>query len=185
MSTADILKDCEAGMNKALDRLSHNFKKVRTGRATTDMFDNVKVDYYGNPTPVNQMCSVNAADASSILVKPFEHKMLGEVEKAIQKANLGVGVSNDGVAVRVSVPPLNEERRKELAGEAKTYAEEVKVNARDARRDANKTLEGLKGDGVSEDDITKAKSDVDALLKKYEGKIDDRLKEKTDEIMAI
>ncbi len=185
MSTASVLTTCQEDMDKAIHRLTESFKRLRTGRATTDLFENVKLDYYGTLTPVAQMSTVNVSDASTITIKPFEHKLLGEIEKAIQKANLGVSASNDGVAVRVAIPPLNEERRKGLAGEAKEFAEEAKIRARDARRDANKTLDGLMKDGASEDEIKGAKEDVNELLKKVEGQLEGLLKEKTEEIMAI
>jgi ribosome recycling factor len=181
----ETLMDCEMKMEAVLESLKNAFKKVRTGRATTEIFDAVKCDYYGAMTPVNQMCNIVISDAATLLVKPFDRKNLSDVEKAIHKANLGLSVVNDGVAIRVQVPALTEERRRDLVAEAKKYSEEARVRARDARREANKALEAAKKEGLGEDEIKKGKEDVNQLLKKYEGIIDKILKEKSEEILAL
>ncbi|MGE4158826.1 MAG: ribosome recycling factor [Planctomycetota bacterium] len=185
-ATEIIIKNCDAGMKKCLDRLSDQFKKIRAGRATTDMLDPVKVEYYGSMVPINQTGSVTVSDALTLLVKPFERKFLQDIERAVHKANLGFTVSNDGVAVRVSLPPLNEERRRGMAGEAKGLTDEAKVQIRFARREGIEALEkGKKDKAFSEDDFTRAKEQVEKMLKAWEKKADDALKVKTDELMKI
>lgn len=187
MSATDLItKNCDTGMKKCLDKLADQYSKVKAGRATTDMLDPVKVEYYGTFVPVNQTGSVTVADALTLLVKPFERKFLQDIERAVHKANLGFTVSNDGVAVRVTLPALNEERRKKMAGEAKGMTDEAKVQIRFSRREAIEALEkGKKEKAFSEDDFTRAKEQVEKLLKAWEKKADDALKAKTDELMKI
>jgi len=186
MPTTKIILECESHMQDAIEKMNSNFKKVRTGRMTSDIFDNVNAEYYGNFTPINQMASITSSEASSMLVKPFDRKCLGDIEKAILKANLGLGVRNDGIALFVTSAPLNEERRKQLVAEAKEMAEQAKVAIRGYRRDSNKSLESAKKDhDLSEDDLRSSKSDVDDLSKKYEKEIDKLFNIKSADILKF
>jgi ribosome recycling factor len=186
MPTTEVLEVCEMEMQEALEKMDNNFKRVRTGRLTSEVFDPIQAEYYGAYTPINQMASLTSSDASTILIKPFERKALGDIEKAILKANMGLGVRNDGIALYVTSPPLNEERRKNLVAEAKEMSEQGKVAVRGVRRDGNKGLDGLKKDSdLSEDELKTAKSSVDDLLKKYEKEIDEKLATKSAEILKF
>ena len=186
MPTTDILSECEMEMEEAIEKMLNNFKKVRTGRLTSEAFDNVQAEYFGAFTPINQMASLSSSDASTIVAKPFDRKCLGDIERAILKANMGLSVRNDGIALYISSPALNEERRKQLVAEAKEMSEQCKVAVRGNSRDANKNLESAKKDhDLSEDDLRNAKTSVDDLAKKYEKIIDDKLEHKSSEVLKF
>src|SRR5512140_3457158 len=178
MSLADdILKDLNARIAKTLDDLKQELSNVRTGRANLHVLDGVRVDYYGTPTPLNQVATLSVPEARLIMVKPWEKNMIPPIEKAIRDANLGVNPMSDKDLVRVPIPPLTEERRKEIVKQVKHKGEEHKVAVRNERRDAKELIEVAQKDGdISEDDAKKA-------LDKMQKETDDGVK-KVDEIVA-
>jgi ribosome recycling factor len=178
MSVADdILKDLNDRIAKTLDQLRHDLSAVRTGRASLHLLDNVKVDYYGTPTPLNQVATLSVPEARLIMVKPWEKNMIPVIEKAIRDANLGVNPMSDKDLVRVPIPPLTEERRKEIVKQVKHKGEEHKIAIRNERRDAKELIEASEKDGeIAEDDAKKA-------LDKMQKATDDGVK-KIDEIVA-
>jgi ribosome recycling factor len=182
----DILLDTEDKMEKAAAHLVQEFNHIRTGRATPGLVDGVKVDYYGAPTPLKQLATISIPEARLIVIKPFDPGSLKEIEKAIQKSELGVTPMSDGKLVRLAMPPLSEEQRKKLAARCKELAEAARVSIRNVRRDANKASDGAMADGaLTEDQHAKLKEEVQALTKQYEGKVDESLQKKTKEIMEV
>jgi ribosome recycling factor len=183
---ADLKKNTEARMKKSIDAFKADLGKVRTGRAHTGMLDHVMVDYYGTPTQINQVAKVILLDARTIGVTPFEKKQLQAVEKAIREADLGLNPATQGETVRVPMPLLTEERRKELAKVVHKEAEGARIAIRNLRRDANNALkEALKKKEVSENDERKAQDDVQKLTDRSVAEIDRLLKEKEAELMAV
>lgn len=179
-------KAAKDAMEKALTGLSTELKKVRTGRAQVSMLDNVKVNYYGNPTPLSQVSAVSTPDAKSFLIAPWEAQMLKEIEQAIIKSDLGMSPINDGKVIRLKVPDLNEERRKEMVKNTKKVVEDAKVAVRMGRRDANEALKKLAKDKkISEDDVKRAEADVQKMTDQYIEKVDKLSAEKEKEIMTI
>lgn len=173
-------------MEKALVGLANELKKVRTGRAQVSMLDNVKVNYYGNPTPLNQVSAVSTPDAKSFLIAPWEAQMLKEIEQAIIKSDVGMSPINDGKVIRLKVPDLNEERRKEMVKNTKKVVEDAKVAVRLGRRDANEALKkALKDKAISEDDNKRAEADIQKMTDEYVAKVDKMSAEKEKEIMTI
>jgi ribosome recycling factor len=149
----DVIKDLQGSLDKGIDTFKRDLGKVRTGRASLAILDGVRVDYYGTATPLNQVASLNVADARLITIKPWEKSLIPEIEKSIRTAQLGLNPSSDGELVRLPMPPLTEERRKELVKVVKKMAEEAKVHLRAGRRDANEMLkELLKDKGITEDE---------------------------------
>lgn len=182
----EVLKDAEDRMQKALISLDKEFSRLRTGRASNSLLDGVRVDYYGTPTPLDQIASVSTPDSRTITIQPWDRKAFNDVEKAILKSDLGLTPVNDGKIIRISIPPLTEERRKDLAKVAKKYTEEAKVAVRNIRRDANELLKKKKSDKLlSEDDMHKAQDDVQKLTDAYIAKADEALVKKDKEIMEI
>jgi ribosome recycling factor len=180
------LKSPKDAMEKALTGLATELKKVRTGRAQVSMLDNVKVNYYGNPTPLSQVSAVSTPDAKSFLIAPWEAQMLKEIEQAIIKSDLGMSPINDGKVIRLKVPDLNEERRKEMVKNTKKVVEDAKVAVRLGRRDANEALKKLSKDKkVSEDDGKRAEADIQKMTDTYIEKVDKMSAEKEKEIMTI
>ena len=183
-----VMLDAEERMEKALAALERDFGKLRTGRASTSLVEGLKVDYYGTPTPINQLASVAVPDSRTITIQPWDKGSFGLVEKAILKSDLGLTPINDGKIIRIGIPPLTEERRKDLVKIARKYGEETKVAVRNIRRDANdglKKLEKDKGKGYSEDQIKKAQDDVQKLTDTFVTKVDEKCKEKEKEIMEL
>lgn len=179
-----VKSDTEAKMVKTLKALEHEFNTLRTGRATPSLFDNVRVDYYGALTPLNQTANISVPDAKSIVIQPWDKSTLGAIEKAILTADLGFNPSNDGKIIRISVPPLTEERRKELVKTAKASAEQSRVSVRNLRREANDELKKAEKTGdLSEDDLKKAETDIQKLTDSFILKIDELFKAKEKEIM--
>ena len=173
-------------MEKALAGLANELKKVRTGRAQVSMLDNVKVNYYGNPTPLNQVSAVSTPDAKSFLIAPWEAQMLKEIEQAIIKSDVGMSPINDGKVIRLKVPDLNEERRKEMVKNTKKVVEDAKVAVRLGRRDANEALKkALKDKAISEDDSKRAEADIQKMTDEYVAKVDKMSAEKEKEILTI
>lgn len=182
----EIINDATEGMQKSITSLEREFAKLRTGRANTALVDNIKVDYYGTMTPISQMASVTIPDASSIAIQPWDRSAMGLIEKAIQNSDLGLSPNNDGTNIRINIPPLTEERRKEIAKLAKKYTEEAKVGIRNVRRDANEAFKKLEKDKeISEDDARRGTDEVQKLTDSYVKKADDVYAKKESEIMAI
>ena len=183
---ADVKKTAEQKMQKSVETLKSNLGKVRTGRAHTGLLDHIKVDYYGNPTPINQVASVSLIDPRTIGVTPFEKKMAGAIEKAIRDSGLGLNPSTMGDMVRVPMPALTEERRKDLIKVVRGEAEDARVAVRNLRRDANTVLKDLlKDKKVSEDDERRGQDDVQKLTDRYIAEVDKMLTAKEAELMAV
>jgi ribosome recycling factor len=182
----ELKKTTEQKMQKSLEALKNDLGKVRTGRAHTGILDHVQVEYYGSPVPLSQVANVTLIDARTIGVQPWEKPMLAKVEKAIRDADLGLNPSAMGEVIRVPMPPLTEERRKELIKVVKTEGENAKVAVRNLRRDANNTLkEALKKKEVSEDDERRAQDEVQKLTDRYVAEVDKMLAEKEKDLLAV
>ncbi|MCP5246615.1 MAG: ribosome recycling factor [Burkholderiales bacterium] len=183
---ADVKKTAEQKMQKSLEALKTDLSKVRSGRAHTGLLDHVTVDYYGTPTPINQVANVNLIDSRTIGVIPWEKKMAGAVEKAIRESDLGLNPMSVGETIRVPMPPLTEERRKELTKVVKHEAENVRVAMRNIRRDANSQLkELLKSKDISEDEERRGQDEIQKITDRYITEIDKILQTKEAELMAI
>jgi ribosome recycling factor len=184
MPVQTIVNDASANMKKAVDHVQQQLSKVRTGRASATMLDNVKVEYYGEPTPISQVGSVSTPDARSILIQPWDRSALQGIEKAILAANLGVTPQNDGQVIRIMVPPLTEERRKDIVKQCKKMAEEGKLAVRNIRRDSNDELKvAEKSEHYSEDERKRGEDEVQKLTDKYVKDIDVILAAKEVEVM--
>jgi ribosome recycling factor len=182
----DILKQTAERMSKAVEHVSLEFNKVRTGKASVALLEGVKVDYYGNPTPLNQVATLNTPDFHTITVQPWDKSIIGIIEKTILNANLGLNPSNDGNIVRVPIPPLNEERRKELVKLVKKLAEDGRISIRNIRRDEIEKLKKTeKAEHISEDDRKNGETEVQKLTDKYIKEIDGLLSKKEKEIMEV
>jgi ribosome recycling factor len=182
----DVMKDLQGSIEKAIDAFRRDLTKVRTGRANVAILDGVKVDYYGTPTPLNQVASVNVPDARLITIKPWEKTLIPEIEKSIRAAQLGLNPNSDGEIVRVPMPPLTEERRRDLVKMVKKMAEEAKVALRAHRRDANEMLKSfLKDKTITEDEekggLKKVQDATDASVTK----VDEITAKKEAEIMEV
>jgi ribosome recycling factor len=182
----DILKEAETKMKKAVEVVRQEFIKIRTGKATTALLDGVKVDYYGVMTPLNQVGNVATPDVHTITVTPWDKGIIGLIEKAILTANLGLNPANDGTVIRVPIPPLNEERRKELVKLVKKFAEDGKVALRNVRRDCIEHLKkSEKAEHFSEDDRKRGEDDAQKLTDKFIKEIDALVVHKEKEIMEV
>ena len=172
------------GMDKTIAALKDEFKALRTGRASASIFDRVRVDYYGTPTPLNQVSTISVPEARSIVIQPFDKSLISEIEKAILKSELGLNPSNDGKVIRISIPPLTAERRKELVKQAKSIAENSRVAIRNIRRDGNDELKKQQKDGtITEDDLKTGEADLQKSTDKFIQDINKILEEKEKEIM--
>jgi ribosome recycling factor len=186
MDADELLLLTEERMEKTVDVLKEKFRGMRTGRANPGLVENVRVDYYGTQTPLKQIANISAPEATLLVVKPFDPSSLSTIEKAILKSAVGINPMNDGKLIRLQVPPLSQERRKQLAAQAKETAEEARVSLRNVRRDANKSVDQIENEGgVSEDQLEKLKKDIQDLTKTYEDKIEETLKAKTAELTEI
>lgn len=184
--TAQIKSSAEARMQKSIEALKADLGKVRTGRAHTGLLDHITVDYYGTPTPINQVAGVTLLDARTIGVTPWEKKLAGAIEKAIRDSDLGLNPSTHGDTVRVPMPALTEERRRDLIKVVRTEAENARIAVRNIRRDANSALkEQVKEKTISEDDERRAQEDVQKLTDRYVAEIDKILQQKEAELMAV
>ena len=182
----EVIEETRDRMEKTQKAFVKEMAKVRTGRASQSMLDSVKVDYYGTQTPLPQMATVSIPESRLITVKPWDISVINSVEKAILKANLGLTPSNDGKLIRISIPPLTEERRKDIAKNVSKICEEYKVAIRNVRRDSNDMLKELQKDGeISEDDSFKAQKQVQELTDEYIQRLDDIFAEKEKEILEI
>jgi ribosome recycling factor len=186
MSVEDVIKETGPKMNLVVEDFKRKLSNVRTGRATVGLLDSVTVDYYGTPTPLNQMASVAVPEPQLMTVQPWDISQLGAVEKAIIGANLGLNPSNDGKIIRLPVPPLNEERRRQLAKQIHEIAEEHRIAVRNIRHAANDHLKKqLKDKAISEDDERRGLDEVQKATNIYIGKIDELGKNKETEIMSV
>jgi ribosome recycling factor len=182
----EVKKDATNNMEKALLALAGELKKVRTGRAQISMLDNIRVNYYGTPTPLNQVSAVSTPDAKTFMIAPWEAQMLKEIEQSIVKSDLGMSPINDGKVIRLKLPDLTEQRRKELVKSCHKLVEDAKVAIRMARRDANEALKKAPKDkGLSEDEVKRATEEVQKLTDSYIEKTDKLSGEKEKEIMTI
>ncbi|HEX5813848.1 MAG TPA: ribosome recycling factor [Methylomirabilota bacterium] len=183
-----VLKDLEARMTSALEALGKDFASVRTGRASTALLDPIRVDYYGNPTPINQMASVSTPDARTLVIQPWEASQLKEIEKAITKADLGIQPVNDGKLIRLTMPTPTEERRKQLVKTIGKMAEDARVAVRNVRREANDKLKAMVRDKktpITEDEERRGHDQIQKVTDRYIARIDELLKKKEQEIMSI
>lgn len=181
----EILMLTEEGMSKAIEYLQKELLKIRAGKASPDMLDNVTVNYYGSPTPLGQVGNVSLADSRTLVITPWEKSLIPTIDKAIRDANLGLNPNSDSDKVIVPVPSLNEERRKTLVKQAKAEAENAKVSIRSKRKDANDELKKQLKDGASEDLIKDAESKVQTMTDKHVAKVTTILEEKEQQIMTV
>jgi ribosome recycling factor len=183
-----VLKDLDARMTSAIDVLAREFAGVRTGRASTGLLDSIRVDYYGNPTPIGQMASVSVPDARTLMIQPWEAAQLKEIEKAIMKSDLGIQPVNDGKVIRLTMPTPTEERRKALVKNVHKMAEDARVAVRNVRREANDKLKALAKDKkapITEDEERRGHDQIQKTTDKYIARIDELLKKKEQEIMSF
>jgi len=183
--TTKCLQTAKDGMNTVLNFFDKELQKVRAGKASPQMLEGLKVDYYGNPTPVEQVGNISTPDARQIVIQPWERNLLPVIEKAILAANLGFTPQNNGEFIRIVVPTPTEERRKELVKKAKQEAEQAKVSVRNLRRVANETGKKLKDSGTPEDDVKKLETDVQKATDEFINKIDKMMEAKEKEVMTI
>ena len=179
------LNDAKALMDKAIDHADSELSKIRAGKASPNMLDGLVVDYYGTPTPLTQVGSVNTPDARTLVIQPWEKSLLGPIEKAIKESTLGLNPQNDGVMIRINVPPLTEERRRDLVKKLKGEAETGKIAIRNIRKDANEKIKKLKTEGVSEDEMKVGEADVQKLVDAYIIKVDQLSEAKEKDIMTV
>ncbi|WP_027414635.1 ribosome recycling factor [Aneurinibacillus terranovensis] len=181
-----IIKDAEQKMEKAIGALKRELTTLRAGRATPALLDKIVVDYYGSPTPVNQTANITAPEPRLLVIQPWEKTLLGPIEKAIQKSDLGLTPTNDGSVIRISIPALTEERRAELVKLAKKEGEEAKVAIRNIRRDANDAIKKLEKDGsLTEDEMKRHHDQVQKITDKFVDIVDKTVAEKEKEIMEV
>jgi ribosome recycling factor len=184
MEDIDMIIDMSTEqMDKSITRLEKNLLKIRAGRANPSMLDSVKLEYYGSLTPLSQVSNINTPDARTLSVQPWEKNMISEIEKAIMNAGLGLNPQNNGEVVIINIPPLTEERRKDLVKSARAEGEDSKIGIRSARKEANDEIKSL--DGISEDVIKDAETRVQAITDKYSKKIDDILDKKEADILQV
>lgn len=182
----DIKKDAQTRMNKSVEALRQDLTKLRTGRATTALVDHLKVNYYGSDMPLTQVASVVVTDARSLTITPWEKQMVGPVEKAILASDLGLTPNTAGTTIRINLPPLTEERRKELSKVVHSNGEDTKVAIRNIRRDANQQVKDLlKEKSVTEDDVRRAEEEIQKLTDKAIKDVDEVVKAKEQELMAV
>ncbi len=183
MPTQAIVSDTESKMKKAVEILQDEFKTIRSGRASTGLIENIKADFYGVPTPLKQMATLAVPQADMIVIKPFDPASVKEIEKAIKASDLSIAPIVDGKIIRLNIPSLSGERRKQLVLQAKQTGEQAKVSVRNIRRDANKHLEKQEKDKlITEDDLEKSRKQIDDITKQYIDKVDELIRNKTNEI---
>jgi len=181
-----VYSDAKETMAKSVDALKKEYKKIRTGRASVALFEGIRVTYYGTPTPLNQIASLSVPESRLVVIQPWDQSVIGEIEKEILKSELGLTPANDGKIIRVPIPPLTEERRKELVKLVRKTAEDYKVSVRNTRRDTNELLKGLKKDGeISEDDFFRAQDQVQNITDDYIKLVDKTCQEKEKEILEF
>lgn len=184
MDQDEILLDAEERMEKAVDVLHNQLQGVRTGRATPGLVDSIRVDYYGSPTPLKQLANISVPEPQQILIRPFDAQTLGAISKAIQASDVGLSPNSDGRVIRLNIPPLSTERRKQLVARVKELAEEARVAIRNIRRDANKHADQAEKEKIlSQDERDATKEKIQELTKQYEGKVNKLAEAKEKEVM--
>ncbi|WIK65302.1 ribosome recycling factor [Gleimia hominis] len=182
----DVLLSAEDGMEKAVSATKREFGNIRTGRANPDMFNSIMVDYYGAPTPLQQLASIQIPEARMVLISPYDRNAVQEIIAAIRDADLGVNPTDDGNVIRCNLPALTEERRKEYVKQARSRAEEGRISVRNDRRKAKEELDRIKKDGeAGEDEVDRAEKDLETLTKKYVDQIDAELEAKEKDLMTV
>ena len=185
-SYEEILESCTDRMQSSLNNISDNLKKIRTGRANPAMLDGIMVDYYGNMTPLNQCCSITVEDSKTLSLSPWDKGLVQEIDKAIQKSDLGINPTVAGDVIRIIMPPLTEESRKDLIKKAKGEAENGRVAIRNIRRDAMTSMKNLeKGGELTEDDISDSEKDIQEITEKYINLVDQSLESKEKDLLTI
>lgn len=179
------LAETQEGMEGALIHLEREFQKLRAGKASPQLLEGVKADYYGVLTPIEQMANISSPDPKQIIVQPWDRNVLGILDKAIQAANLGFNPQSDGIVLRIFVPPLTEERRKDLVKKARNEAEQARVAVRNIRKNSNTMAKKLEKDGVPEDEIKKLENDIQQLTNRYVTRVDEILAAKEKDVMTI
>ncbi len=180
-----VINQAKEAMEKALNHLEIELTKIRAGKANPSILDNVMVDVYGSKAPINNAASINTQDARTIIIQPWDKSMLTPIEKAIQMANLGFNPQNDGVIIRITVPPLTEERRRELSKNAKSVGEDAKVGIRNARKEAMELVKKLQKDGLPKDEAKDAETKIQTLTDQFVVKTDKHIEQKEKEIMTV
>lgn len=180
-----IKKHAEERMDKAIQALKRELSTLRAGRATPSLLDRIQVDYYGSPTPINQLANINTPDSRTLMIQPWDKSSLSEIERAIQKSDLGLTPANDGTTIRLSIPALTEERRVELVKMTKKFGEEAKVAIRNIRRDANDDIKKLEKTDISEDESRRHQEDIQKTTDKFIAEVDKVLAAKEKEIMEV
>lgn len=182
----EVQNKLQQQMDKTIEALKFEFSTIRAGRANAQMLDKIRVDYYGTPTPINQVGSISVPEPRTLMISAWDKSAMKEIEKAIRNSDLGLNPTNDGEVIRINVPALTEERRKELCKQAKKASEEFKVRIRNERRDANDKLKKLEKEGeITEDELKKAQDNVQKMTDKYVKEIDTLLDAKEKDIMAV
>ncbi|GJM27541.1 MAG: ribosome-recycling factor [Cyclobacteriaceae bacterium] len=179
------IEHAEESMEKSLQHTAGTIAKIRAGKAMPSMLDGIMVEYYGNPTPINQVASVNSQDARTLVIKPWEKTIVSDIERSIINSDLGLNPQNDGELIRINIPVLTEERRVDLVKQARNEAEHGRVSIRNIRKDANDNLKKLIKEHVSEDDVRHAEDQVQKLTDQYISKIEEVLKKKEEDIMTV
>jgi ribosome recycling factor len=180
-----IFDSAKEGMDNAIERLESELTRIRAGKASPNMLGSVQVEYYGSMTPLKNVANVNTPDSKTLQIQPFEKGLLEEIEKGIMRANLGFNPMNDGKVVRISIPPLTEERRRDLVKQARAVTEQAKVSIRNARKEANDEIKSLQKDGLAEDSAKRAEGEIQDMTTTYSNKADSVLAEKEVDIMTI
>lgn len=179
------IKDIEGRMQKSVDNLKEEYVTIRAGRANPHILDRLRVDYYGTPTPIQQVGNISVPEARMIVIQPWEKSMIKEIEKAINMSDIGINPTNDGQVVRLVFPELTEDRRKELVKDVKKKGEQAKVAVRNIRRDGNDAFKKLKGSDVSEDEIKDLETELQKVTDKYIKEVDKAVEEKSKEVMTV
>ncbi len=182
----DIYQETKGRMGKTITALKNELKRIRTGRASLSLLDSIRVDYYGTPTPLNQMATLSVPESRLIAIQPWDVSVIKDIEKALLKSDLGLTPSNDGKIIRISIPPLTEERRKELVKVVHKMCEDHKIAVRNIRRDANELIKGFKKDGdISEDEAFKGQDEIQEITNDFISQIDSIYKDKEKEIIEF
>ena len=179
------LEDAQAAMDRAILHCESELTKIRAGKASAGMLDGIMVDYYGSATALSQVASINTPDARTLLVQPWEKSLLVPIERAIMEANIGINPQNDGIVIRLVVPPLTEERRKDLVKKVKEEAERGRITVRNIRKDANEKIKKLKGESVSDDEIKTGEGEVQKITDAYIVKVDKHAEAKEKDVMTV
>lgn len=183
---SEIQSELDESFEKAHQNLGRELTKVRTGRATPSLLDRIRIEYYGTPTPLNQVAGVKAPEPRLLVVQPYDQSILGDIERAIHQSDLGLNPNNDGSVIRIPIPPLTGERRQELARQVRKFGEEAKIAIRNARRDANDMLKSLQKDGdISEDEMHRALADVQTRTDAAVSRVDQLISEKEEAILEV